>query len=80
MNSGQPPSTPRKIQVNPSSWKLIPTLQLKIEANSSTENWGQLLEWIQTNPSPQESLGEPFSWILKPTLQLKIQTNSSTEN
>ena len=71
MNSGQPPSTPRKIQVNPSA-----------------ENWGQpfnwklrpTLEWIQTNPSPQESLGEPFSWILKPTLQLKIQTNSSTEN
>ena len=56
------------------------TLQLKLKANSSTKNSGQLLEWIQTNPSPQESLGEPFSWILRPTLQLKIQTNSSTEN
>ena len=26
------------------------TLQLKIKANSSTENSGQLLEWIQDNP------------------------------
>ena len=68
MNSSEPP---QKDSVNPSA---------KIKANSSTKNSGQLLEWIQTNPSPQESLGEPFSWILRPTLQLKIQTNSSTEN
>ena len=40
MNSGQPPS-PQKIR-----W----TLQPKIKANSSAENWGQLLEWIPVNP------------------------------
>ena len=61
------------------SWILRPTLQLKIKANSSTENEGQLLEWIQANP-PQEDSGEPFYWILRPTLQLKIEANSSAEN
>ena len=70
MNSSEPPPPERF------KW----TLQLKLKANSSTENSGQLLAWIQTNPSPQESLGEPFSWILRPTLQLKIKDNSSTEN
>ena len=49
MNSGQP-HPPRKIQVNPFCWILRPTLQLKIKVNSSTENEGQLLEWIQANP------------------------------
>ena len=24
----------------------------KIKANSSTENWGHLLQWIQANPPP----------------------------
>ena len=91
MNSGQPPH-PQKDSGEPFSWKLRPTLQLKIEANSSTENsrptLGQLFNWkfrptlemIQTNPSPQESLGQPFNWKLRPTLQLKIKANSSTEN
>ena len=49
----------------------MPTLQLKIKANSWTENSGQLLEWIQA-PTPQKDSGEPFLWILRPTLQLKI--------
>ena len=45
MNSGQPP---QKDSGEPFfSWILRPTLQLKIKANSSTENEGQLLEWIQ---------------------------------
>ena len=26
----------------------------KIKANSSTENEGQLLEWIKVNPPPQD--------------------------
>ena len=48
------------------------TLQLKIKANSSTKNEGQLLEWIQANPLPPKR----FRW----TLQLKIKANSSAEN
>ena len=47
MNSGQPP---QKDSGEPFCWILRPTLQLKIKANSSTENEGQLLQWIQANP------------------------------
>ena len=89
MNSGQPPSTPQKDSGEPFSWKLIPTLQLKIEANSwnefqwtpperlkwtlqlklkansSTKNSGQLLEWIQAKP---------------PLPPRKIKVNPSAEN
>ena len=75
MNSGQPP---QKDSGELFCWILRPTLQLKTKANSSTENEGQLLEWIQANP--QEDSGEPFCWILRPTLQLKIKANSSAEN
>ena len=60
MNSGQPPP--------PEGFRW--TLQLKIKANSSTENLGQLLEWIQANPP------ERFRW----TLQLNFKANSSAEN
>ena len=78
MNSGQPPP-PQRDSGEPFCWILRPTLQLKIKANSSTENEGQLLEWIQANPHPQEDSGEPFCWILRPTLQLKIKANSSAK-
>ena len=44
----------------------------KIQVNSSTENYGQLLEWIQAKPLPPKR----FRW----TLQLKIKANSSAEN
>ena len=92
MNSGQPP---QKDSGEPFCWIWRPTLQLKIKANSSTENEGQLLEWIQANPprgfrwtlllnfkanSSAENEGQLFSWKLRPTLQLKIKVNSSTEN
>ena len=41
----------------------------KIQANSSAENWGQLLEWIQVNlPCPRKRI------------QVKIKANSSAEN
>ena len=50
MNSGQPPS-PKRIR-----W----TLQMKIKANSSAENCGQLLEWIQLNlPHPRKIQVKP---------------------
>ena len=52
MNSGQPPP-PQRDSGEPFCWMLRPTLQLKIKANSSTENEGQLLEWIQANPTPR---------------------------
>ena len=42
--------TPWQDSGEPFCWILRPTLQLKIKANSSTENEGQLLEWIQANP------------------------------
>ena len=55
MNSGQPPLfPPREDSGEPFCWILRPTLQLKIKANSSTENEGQLLEWIQANPPPRK--------------------------
>ena len=76
MNSGQPSQNDSG---EPFCWILRPTLELKIKANSSTKNEGQLLEWIQANP-PQEDSGEPLCWILRPTLQLKIKANSSAEN
>ena len=47
MNSGHLPL--QEDSGEPFCWILRPTLQLKIKANSSTENWGQLLEWIQAN-------------------------------
>ena len=78
MNSGHLPL--QEDSGEPFCWILRPTLQLKIKANSSTENWGQLLEWIQAIPPLQEDSGEPFCWILRPTLQLKIKANSSTGN
>ena len=64
MNSGQPP---QKDSGEPFCWILRPTLQLKIKANSSTENEGQLLN----GPTPQE-----FRW----TLLLNFKANSSAEN
>ena len=67
MNSGQPP---QKDSGEPFCWILRPTLQLKIKANSSTENEGQLLEWIQANPP------RGFRW----TLLLNFKANSSAEN
>ena len=68
MNSGQPPPPPhQKDSGEPFNWKLRPTLQLKIKANS----------WNEFRPTPpQKDSGEPFSWILRPTLQLKIKANS----
>ena len=70
--------------MNPPPERLRPTLQLKIKAkswnglrqtppgkikaNSSTENQGQVLEWIKVNPPPLERL--------RPTLQLKIKAKS----
>ena len=80
MNSGH--SHPhQKDSGEPFCWILRPTLQLKIKANSLTENLGQLLERIQANPpTPRKDSGDPFCWIYRPTLQLKIKANSSTEN
>ena len=77
MNSGHLPL--QEDSGEPFCWILRPTLQLKIKANSSTENWGQLLERIQAIP-PKGGSGEPFCWILRPTLQLKIKANPSAEN
>ena len=68
MNSGQPP---QKDSGEPFCWILRPTLQLKIKANSSTENEGQLLEWIQAKSPPKER----FWW----TLLLNFKANSSAE-
>ena len=72
MNSGQPP---QKDSGEPFCWILRPTLQLKIKANSSTENEGQLLEWIQANPQ-EDSPCWGFRW----TLLLNFKANSSAEN
>ena len=59
MNSGQPP-LPQKDSGEPFSWKLRPTLQLNIKANS----------WNEFRPTPPPP--ERFRW----TLQLKIKANS----
>ena len=69
MNSGHLPL--QEDSGEPFCWILRPTLQLKIKANSSTENWGQLLEWIQAiSPTPGR-----FRW----TLLLNFKANSSAE-
>ena len=88
MNSGHPPSK-TKDSGEPLSWKLRPTLQLKIKANS----WNEFRPTpyphkIQVNPSAENS-DQLLEWIqanpLPPkgfrwTLQLKIKANSSAEN
>ena len=76
MNSGQTPS-PQKDSGEPFSWKFrtlrmnsgqspsLQTLQLKIKANSSTENCGQLLEWIQANQPPGKIQVNPSAGKLR---------------
>ena len=52
MNSGEPPSP--KDSGEPFSWKLRPTLQLKIKANSWNEFWPTPFpQKIQVNPSAE---------------------------
>ena len=93
MNSGD--HSPQKDSGEPFSWKLRPTLQLKIVANS----WNKFRptsppEKIQVNPSAG-FYGQLFSWILRPplgmssgdhpqkdsgeALQLNFKANSSAE-
>ena len=67
MNSGQPP-LPQEDLGEPFYWNLRPTLQLKIEVNSSTEIKAN--SWNEFRPTLGMNSGQPPG---------KIQVNPSAE-